>query len=105
MTMWPFSKIAELERRIKYLEDRDCAPKMVTDDWVSYSHPWRYTVVPDAYKVDHSDAIRAILKHLDLDLVKTLGTPAQVEVKKKQPPLTVADWAMPCTKPTTKKRK
>jgi len=102
--MWPWSKFAELEDRIAKLEARPLEPKMFTDWGRLHCHGYLLgEEFWDRYLATHSEVIRAILKHLDLELVKTSAVDPCVRVEKKSPPLSFADLYPPPQ--ATKKRK
>lgn len=102
--MWPWSKFAELEDRIANLEARPVEPKMYTDWGRLHCHGYLLgDEFLDKYRATHSEVIRAILKHLDLELVKTSAVDPSVKVEKKAPPTPIVNWYSP--PPATKKRK
>lgn len=83
--MWPFSKIAALEERIKALEDRDYAPKMYATSDAGRRPLSLFDWYESMPRVTHEAAIRAILKHLNLTLRQTSGTEPEVRVEPTDP--------------------
>ena len=80
--MWPWDKIKELERRVEALEKRDCAPTMRAS--AAYQHLGSYMLrhlLGWDTTVKQSDAILAILHHLNLELWTTPGSAPRVEVR------------------------